>query len=290
MTEAQVRFRQMRETVRHDFEQERNWRQTLLETQRANRTRESLTKYATDVQKWSTKVNSQTSMYVARTNAATQQYSAKMGYAATKYAADVNARTQRYISDQNAAVQRSIASLQAATSRANVFQQTAAQRYGSDQAAAASRYSALQSATASRYATDTNARVAQQKQQLDYQVQLVRNGLEAQRVQLQRLSVQADSAYKQAQVEQIATNIVNSTEQVALKARELDLQEEAQKYTNALNRARTWETGAKTANELTKLADWLLDIFGVGKKDLYGQIKSIFSGGKGSSASKDLFD
>lgn len=259
MTEAQIRYLQMRETQRHDVEQERNWSATLQETRRANQARETLSKYATDVQKWSTLTNAQTSTYVARVNAATQRYSAQMGYASSKYVADTNARTQRYVSDQNAAVQRSVSALQAAVSRYNVQQQTAAQRYSSDQAAAASRY-----------ATDRNYSMAGQRLEFDRQTQLVKNSLDSQRVQLQRIQTQADSEYKRAQVEKLASDIARSAQQLALSARELDMKEEAQRYINVLNQAKALESYTKSAQNLLNVTDRVAKLLNQLEGHLYG--------------------
>jgi hypothetical protein len=50
-------------------------------------------------------------------------------------------------------------------------------------------------------------------------------------------------------------DIANAAQQLQLQAKELGLKEEAARYTNALNKAKKYESYAKTANTWVKTAD-----------------------------------
>lgn len=75
MTDAQIRYRQLVETTRHNREQEDNWLRSLGETIRHDKEQEQLSKYSAD------------------TSAAATQYRADKSAEASKYSADASAST-----------------------------------------------------------------------------------------------------------------------------------------------------------------------------------------------------
>lgn len=83
MTSAQISYRQLLETIKHNREQEANWQKQLDETQRHNARQEELSKYATDT-------SAATSRYTAETSASASRYVGEQRAGASKYSADVN--------------------------------------------------------------------------------------------------------------------------------------------------------------------------------------------------------
>jgi hypothetical protein len=67
-----------------------------------------------------------------------------------------------------------------------------------------------------------------------------------------------------AQIQEITQRVTNSVAQLELNARALDLQEDAQRYTNALNQAREAEAKARagqlTASGVKDIAHTVMDI------------------------------
>lgn len=218
MTDPQIRFWQLKENQRHNIAQEANWQDQLSETVRANKARESLTKYQTDV-------SADTARYAANTQAATARYVSDQNYSLGQYTAGLNAETQRYASDQA----------------------TSAQRYSTDVNAATQRSVAGINAVTQRYATNVNAALQSERLAFDKQTQSFRNRLEAQKVELQRLSTNANVAYSQAQAQRAYNDIRVDLARLEQDAQRLDLDKTAAKFNNALTLMRTWESFAKSA-------------------------------------------
>lgn len=235
MTDAQTRYFQMVEAKRHNVEQERNWQESLQETQRANRAREDLQRYANE-----------TSRYAVDTQAAT-----------SRYATDVNARTQQYVSDQNA---------RTAIATTQMNNQTS--RYATDTNAATQRYASDQATSAQRYATDSNVAIQQDRLEFDKSTQSFLNDLSAQKLQLERLRTSTDIANTRAQTQQIKQNIRNSLKNLELEARRLDLNEAANAISKAradaeimLNQARTAKTIVDATNAGLDIIDRIIGYF-----------------------------
>jgi hypothetical protein len=227
MTDAQTRYFQMVEAKRHNVEQERNWNATLEETQRANRAREDLQKYANE-----------TSRYAVDTQAET-----------SRYATDVNAATQHYVSDQNARTA-------IATTQMNNW----TSRYATDTNAATQRYVSDQGTSAQRYATDTNVAFQQDRLEFDKSTQAFMNDLNAQRLQLERLRTSTDVSNTRAQTQQIRQNIRNSLKNLELEARRLDLNEAANAISKARADAEIMLNQARTAKTIIESVDTGLDV------------------------------
>jgi hypothetical protein len=92
MTDAQIRFRQLKEAIRHDQAQESYWGGQLMETRRSNQAKEWLSRYATDVQ-------AETSRYNAELQAETTRYVTDVNAATSRYATEVSAGTSVYRTD-----------------------------------------------------------------------------------------------------------------------------------------------------------------------------------------------
>jgi hypothetical protein len=99
MTEAQIRYRQMREQERHDVEQEANWQAQLQETVRSNLAREDLSRYATEVSESNARLQAETSRYATDVNAETSRFGTVVGASTSRYATDTNASTSIYRTD-----------------------------------------------------------------------------------------------------------------------------------------------------------------------------------------------
>jgi hypothetical protein len=99
MTHAQINYRQLLETNRHNRQQEQNWINSLAETIRHDAAQERLSKYQTDT-------SASTSRYATDTNAATSRYSADTSAEASKYSADTHLTGTKYSSDVSASASR----------------------------------------------------------------------------------------------------------------------------------------------------------------------------------------
>lgn len=221
MTDPQIRYWQLKENQRHNVAQEENWQQQLSETVRSNQARESLAKYQTDV-------SSQTSRYVA----------------------DKQASTAKYVSDQNVSLGQYTAGLQAEV-----------QKYVSDQTAETQRYSTNVNAATQRYTTDVNAQLQSDRLKFDVQTQAFRNGLEAQKVDLQRIATNANAEYSRAQAQRAFNDIRIDIARLGQDAQRLGLDKQAAKYNNALTLMRTWETFAKTSESGSRMVLNLANVF-----------------------------
>lgn len=92
MTDSQIKYRQLVETIKHDREQEANWMRSLGETIRHDQAQETLSKYQADT-------SAATSRYSADTSAHASIMGSALKADSTKYSADQSSGASRYKTD-----------------------------------------------------------------------------------------------------------------------------------------------------------------------------------------------
>jgi uncharacterized small protein (DUF1192 family) len=183
---------------------------------------------------------------------------------AKEYLSRYSTEAQMRNVDEQVESSQYIAELQSETARLNAQLSAQTSRYATDVQAATSREVAQLQSETSRYNTDENNATQRARLEFEQRTQAFKNALESQYYTLEKMKAYASTEQTQAKTEQIIQDTKNSLTRLALDARRLNMDEEAQKYVNTLNEIRAWESTTKSidnvATTINKVVGFLKEI------------------------------